>query len=259
MNKLSVVIITKNEEANIRRCLDSVAWADEIVIIDSQSEDKTLEIAREFPVKVYSPEWKGYGPAKQEGVKHTTYNWILSVDADEVVTADLKQEIQQVLNTESPVSGYYMPRMTNFLGKWIHHSNWYPDYVLRLFNKEKGNFNSNVVHEAIEVSGETAYLKNDLLHYSYPSLDEYFRKFNIYTLMGAEELLKKGKKAGIFEFSIKPMAAFIKHYILKKGFLDGLEGFLISFLSAVAVMVKYAKLRELIRKQKESFVNEQTD
>ena len=250
MNRLSVVIITKNEEKNIRRCLESVKWADEIIIVDSQSEDRTLEIAQEFNAKIYSPEWRGYGPAKQDGVKHASYDWILSVDADEEVTSDLTQEIQSVLSSDNTKAGYYMPRKTNFLGKWINHSNWYPDYVLRLFNKQHGGFNDNVVHEAVEINGEIAYLKNDLLHYSYPHLDEYFRKFNIYTLMGAEELLKRGKKAGFFEICVKPTAAFIKHYFIKKGFLDGLEGFLISFLSAVAVMVKYAKLRELIRKQK---------
>lgn len=249
MKKLSVVIITKNEEKNIRRCLESVKWADEIIVVDSQSEDKTIEIVQEYNAKVYSPEWRGYGPAKQEGVKHATHDWIFSIDADEEVSKPLESEIKSILSQEDLADGYLMPRKTNFMGRWINHSNWYPDHILRLFDKTKGGFNSNRVHEAVEIAGSKNYLQNDLLHYSNPNLDEYLRKFNIYTRMGAEDLLAKNKKAGLFGICIKPLAAFIKHYFLKRGFLDGLEGFLISFLSAVAVMVKYAKLRELQKKK----------
>ena len=161
MNKLSVVIITKNEEKNIRRCLQSVSWADEIVIVDSQSEDNTLKICEEFNTKIYSPEWRGYGPAKQEGVRHTSHSWILSIDADEVITDELKKEIQSVLSDDNPKDGYLIPRKTNFMGKWINYSNWYPDFVLRLFNKEKGGFNDNVVHEAVEIAGPKEYLKHE--------------------------------------------------------------------------------------------------
>lgn len=248
MKKLSVVIITKNEEKNIRRCLDSVSWADEIVLIDSQSEDNTRAIAEEFGAKIYSPEWKGYGHAKQEGVKHCSHNWILSIDADEVITEELKSEIQLVLSVENPKDGYLIPRKTNFMGRWINHSNWYPDFVLRLFNKEKGGFNDNYVHEAVEIGGPKDYLNHDMLHYSYPDLGEYFRKFNIYTTMGAEELARRGKGAGFFAIFIKPVASFIKHYFIKRGFLDGLEGFVVSFLSSIAVFVKYCKLREINKK-----------
>ncbi len=256
MEKLSVVIITKNEEKNISRTLESVKWADEIVIVDSQSTDRTVEIAVSFGAKIYSPPWRGYGLAKKEAVNRATHSWILSIDADEVVTGDLKEEINSLLESENQKVGYYIPRLTNFLGKWIKHSGWYPDYVLRLFNKEFGNFNENVVHEAVVVSGETGYLKNDLLHYSYPNLEEYFNKYNRYTTIGAEELYKKEKKASIFEIVIKPFIAFIKHFIIKAGFLDGVEGFLVSFLSATAVMVKYAKLRRL---NKNNGINEEDE
>jgi len=249
MKKISAVLITKDEELNIRRCLESITWVDEIIVIDSESVDNTHSIANEYGAKIYSPDWQGYGHAKQESVKHATHDWILSIDADEVVSEDLKNEIIAVLSLENCADGYLIPRKTNFMGRWINYSNWYPDHVLRLFNKTKGGFNSNLVHEAVEVEGQKKYLKNDLLHYSYPTLDEYFRKFNIYTRMGAEDLLAKGKKTSLFGIFIKPLAAFIKHYFLKKGFLDGIEGFLISFLSSVAVMVKYAKLRELMKKK----------
>ena len=249
MNKISAVIITKNEELNIARCLEALSWVDEIIIVDSRSDDKTVEIAERYNAKVIAIDWIGYGPAKQEAVKHTTHDWVLSVDADEVVTPELADEIKSVLSQENTADGYLMPRKTNFMGRWINHSNWYPDFILRFFNKTKGGFNANLVHEAIEIAGPKAYLKNDLLHYSYPTLDEYFRKSNIYTRMGAQDLYAKGVKAGFFGICIKPIAAFIKHYFLKKGFLDGVEGFLISFLSAIAVMVKYAKLRELMKQK----------
>lgn len=245
MPLLSVVVISKNEERNIRRCLESVAFADEIILIDSQSVDNTRNIAEEFGAKIYSPEWNGFGPAKQEGVRRASHNWILSIDADEVVSPELKDEIIKILGAESKFSGYYVPRCTNFIGRWIRHSGWYPDYVLRLFDKTKGNFNDAYVHEKVVVSGETDRLKNDLLHYSYPTMEDYFDKFNYYTTVGAEELYKKGKKASWGKILIKPLAQFIKQFILKAGFLDGVEGFLISFLSAVAVMVKYTKLRAL--------------
>lgn len=245
MKPLSVVIITKNEVKNIVRCLESVKWADEIIVVDSQSVDRTVEIAESFGAKIYSPPWRGYGPAKREGVNRSSHDWILSIDADEVVTKDLKKEIQSLPDNSDLKSGYYLPRITNFLGRWIKHCGWYPDYVLRLFDKTKGNFNENIVHEAVIVSGETARLKNNLLHYSYPNLEEYFNKFNHYTTVGAEELFKKKKKASFFEIVFKPIIAFIKHFIIKAGFLDGIEGFLVSFLSSTAVMVKYAKLRRL--------------
>jgi glycosyltransferase involved in cell wall biosynthesis len=244
--KISVVIITKNEEKNIARCLESVKWADEIVIIDSQSEDRTLEIASKYNTKTYSPPWTGYGPAKKEGVIKASNDWIFSIDADEEVTDKLKNEINSVLsNHDNKTFGYFVPRLTNFLGRWIKHSGWYPDYVLRLFNKQFGNFNDAVIHESVQLSGSTTYLKCDLLHYSYPDLDEYFRKFNLYTTVGAEELFKKGKKSGFVSICLRPIVAFIKQYIIKLGFLDGMEGFLVCYFSAKAVMVKYAKLRTM--------------
>jgi hypothetical protein len=141
--------------------------------------------------------------------------------------------------------GYYIPRRTLFLKRWISHCGWYPDYVLRLFRKSRGNFDDAVVHEKVVVSGAAGYLKNDLLHYSYPTLEEYFRKFDWYTSLGANEAAKRGATAGWFDVAVKPILSFVSHYLLRQGFRDGLEGFLISVLSSMAVMVKYAKLREI--------------
>ncbi len=242
---LSVVMISKNEEGNIVRSLESVKWADEIILIDSQSEDRTVEIARELGAKVFSPEWKGYGPAKMEGVNRASHDWILSIDADEVVSPELAAEIKKIIAGNSEQVGYYVPRITMFLGRWIKHCGWYPDYVLRLFRKSHGNFDGAVVHEKVVVDGPTAHMTSELLHYSYVNLDDYFEKFNRYTTMGAEEAYRKGAAAGWFDLVVKPPVAFIKHFISKQGFRDGLEGFLISVLSSIAVMVKYAKLREM--------------
>jgi len=247
---LSVVMISKNEEKNIRRSLQSVSFADEIILIDSQSEDRTVEIARELGAKVFSPEWAGYGPAKMAGVNHATHDWVLSIDADEVVSSELAEEIAGILSGNSDRAGYYIPRKTMFLGRWIKHCGWYPDYVLRLFRKSKGDFDGAVVHEKVVVDGSTARMENELLHYSYASLDDYFAKFNRYTTLGAQEALKKGVKTGWSDLIIRPPVSFIKHYISKQGFRDGLEGFLISVLSSIAVMVKYAKLREMNKHRK---------
>jgi len=242
---LSVVIITKNEEKNIRRCLDSVKWADEIVLIDSQSTDRTVEIAKEYEAKVFSPEWKGYGPAKQEGVNNASGEWILSIDADEEVTPELSKEIKETLSSEESYDGYLINRHTNFMGKWINHCGWYPDYLLRLFRKDKGNFNDAVIHEQVVLDGRTRELKAKILHYSYPNMETYLERFNRYTTMGAEAAFANGKKASNFDIVFRPFVSFIDHFITHQGFQDGLEGFIISVMSSVAVMVKYVKLRHL--------------
>ena len=249
MNSLSVVIITRNEEQNIRRCLESVKFADEIIVIDSNSTDKTREIAEILGAKVFILPWEGFGPAKQEGVKLATGEWILSIDADEEVPADLAEEIEDRINLSNGIGGFYLKRKTMFLGKWILHSGWYPGYVLRLFQKNAGNFDNAIVHEKVEMKGLVGYLNGDLLHYSYPDLETYFSKFNRYTTLGAEEAFTAGKKAGSIDIIIKPPVSFVKHYIVRQGFRDGLEGFILSVLSAVAVLVKYAKLYTLHKKK----------
>ena len=251
MKPLSVVIIARNEEKNIRRCLQSVAWASEIVLVDSGSDDGTVEIAREFNVNVIDRPFTGYGPAKKEAVNNATSDWILSIDADEEVSPRLKDEITNILADENvQCAGYFVRRKTLFLGRWIKHCGWYPDYILRLFRKSHGDFNEAVVHEKVVLSGATGHLKGELLHYSYPSLEDYLRKSNWYTTLGANEAFKKGIRAGWFDIVIKPILSFISHYIVRQGFRDGLEGFMVSALSAVAVMNKYTKLRELHRNGK---------
>jgi len=248
MSRLSAVIITLNEEANLPRCLESVKWADEIVVVDSESTDRTIDIAREYRAVIHRPEWRGFGPAKREGVDKAAGEWILSIDADEEVTPELADEISEALNSGSDISGYYVPRRTQFLGRWIYHCGWYPDPVLRLFRKADGNFDDSPVHEQVVVKGKTGRLKRDLLHYSYPTLDSYFDKFNRYTGMAARKAFDQGRRAGVWDITVRPLACFVKHYFLKRGFLDGLEGLIISVLSACHVLTKYAKLRDLARR-----------
>lgn len=245
---LSVVVITKNEQANLRRCLASVLFADEIVIVDDNSTDGTRAIAADFGAKIISPEWIGFGPAKRAGVAAASGDWILSLDADEEVTSELADEIKQIVTMDANFFGYEMPRRTQFLGRWIYHCGWYPDQVLRLFRRGRGNFTEARVHETVELSGPAGRLKGEILHYSYPDLESYFEKFNRYTTIAAEQGVAEGRRPGGYDIIVRPLAAFIKHYFTKRGFLDGVEGFLISVLSSVHVMVKYAKMRHLARR-----------
>ncbi len=247
--ELSVVVITKNEEENIGRCLESVRWADEIILIDNQSTDRTCEIANRYRASIYSLSWQGYGSAKREGVKRAKGKWVLSIDADEEVSPELADEIGGVIRNSENYSGFYIPRKTNFLGRWIHHSGWYPDLVLRLFLRDRGNFDEAVVHEKVVLDGKTGYLKGELRHYSYPNLEQYLEKFNHYTTLGAEEAFRRGKRERWLDIVVRPPVAFVKHYISRQGFRDGMEGFIISVMSSIAVFVKYAKLRHMERQE----------
>jgi glycosyltransferase involved in cell wall biosynthesis len=248
VSKLSVIIITRNEEENLGRCLASVSFADEIVVVDSHSTDRTADIAREHGCRLFVAEFSGFGAAKQMALDHATGDWILSIDADEAVPGQLREEIQGILKSESAHDGYELPRLTNFLGRWIRHCGWYPDYLLRLFKKKSGRFDQAVVHERVVLSGSIGRLQSDLLHYSYTNLESYFEKSNRYTTLGAQEAFRCGKRAGMTDLIIRPPLAFFKHYVHKRGFLDGPEGFVLSMLSAGAVLSKYVKLWHLGRK-----------
>ncbi len=249
MPKISAVVITYNEEDNIRRCLESLSWVDEIVVVDSYSQDDTKKIVSDFTDKIYDVEWEGFGKKKEFARKKASSEWVLSVDCDEVITPDLKDEVLKAVNEKDNYDGYYIPRRSNFLGKWMNHSGWYPDYVLRLFKKEKAKFNQALVHEKIEVFGKIGYLKNSLLHYTDPDIKSYLSKLDFYTTLNAEELLKKKKKTKVFDFILRPLGIFFKMFFLKRGFLDGIHGFILAVLSSFYVFIKYAKLWDLQRKK----------
>jgi len=245
MNRLSVIIITHNEEENLPRCLQSVKWADEVVVVDSHSTDRTPQIAADHGCVYFDLDWSGFGAAKQAALDRATGDWVLSIDADEAVSDELGTSIAGVVKGNHSYSGFEMPRCTNFLGRWIRHCGWYPDYILRLFRRDSGRFNQAVVHESIAVKGPIGRLAGDLLHYSYPNLEKYFTKSNRYTTLGAEEAFRHGKRAGMADLLFRPPISFFKHYIQKAGFLDGPQGLLVSSLSAAAVFNKYAKLWHL--------------
>ena len=245
MIALSIAIITHNEEQNIGRCLESVKWADEIVVVDSGSVDKTKEICLSYKCKFTESSWLGFGKTKQLAVANTTNNWVLSLDADEVITPLLKEEIASILKTEPVCGGYRIKRDSFYLGKIIRHCGWNKDYTLRLFNKKQGGFNDKIVHEFVEVHGMVGQLKQPMLHYTYPDVDSHFSKMKRYALLGAEQLYANGKKTSLVAALIRGKCKFIKMYLLQLGFLDGKHGFLLSINSAWGVYLKYLRLWEM--------------
>ncbi len=244
---ISAVIITLNEEANIERCLASVSWAREIVVVDARSTDRTREIALRFTREVYEREWEGYSEAKGFAMSKAGSEWVLSIDADERVTPELREEIES-LPAGPGVDGYMVPIRPLFLGRWIRHSGWYPGYKLRLFRKERASMTKRNLHEGIRVEGAVGRLTNPLLHYAYPTVRSYFEKFGRYTDLAAGDLHEQGKRAGAFDIAVRPLFSFVKMYLVKLGFLDGLEGFVLCVFSSLYVFVKYVKLREMERR-----------
>lgn len=245
MHKLSVVVITGNEEKNIAACLESVKWADEIVLVDSLSEDKTVEIARKYTDHIFLRPWSGYGNQKNYAVKKASYDWVLSLDADERVTQELRKEIEALLREEEvPSGGYEIPRKAYFGTTWVRHGGWYPDYVLRLFDKSMGRFSDRLVHEALEVSGPVGRLKNPIEHYTYRSISDFIDRMNRYSTLSAELYSSQGRDVGWVETIFRSWFTFLQMYILRKGFLDGALGFQLAYLYSVYTFIKYAKLKE---------------
>ncbi len=245
MDKLSVTVITFNEEKNIRGCLESVRWADELVVVDSGSSDSTLDICREYTDRLFTEAWRGYGRQKNLAADKAANPWILNIDADERVTKGLKQEIEGLFEKGTELDGFYMPRKSFFLGKWIKHGGWYPDYNLRLFKKGKGRFVERDVHETVELDGRAGYLKKPIEHYTYNSISDYLLRMDRYSTLAAGELKKKGRSINISDIIIRPHATFLKMYILKKGFLDGYRGLILSALYSAYTLSKYIKLWEM--------------
>ncbi len=246
MKKLSSITIAKNEEVNLVRCLKSLRnVVDEIVVVvDSASEDETLKIARENADVVEVAEWRGYSETKELAVEKCANEWILWIDADEELTSELKNELLTWKSEDDNFQAYEIARRAFFLGKWIKHCGWYPGYVTRLFNKNKCRFSQSAVHEFLYVQGETGRMRNDLNHYTDPDIRHYFQKFNNYTTLASEELFAEGRTAGINDLIIRPAFLFIKMFILRGGFLDGVHGLALSVLSSAYVFTKYAKLWE---------------
>jgi glycosyltransferase involved in cell wall biosynthesis len=246
MDKLpiSVIIIAGNEESNIEDCLKSVVWSNDIVVVNSLSKDKTVEIAKNYTTRVYLKKWEGYSKQKAYSLSLAKNKWVLSIDADERVTDDLKEELESILKSENTFDGYYVPRRNYFLGKQIKSCGWYPGYQLRLFIKEKTRLSNRKVHEEFLVAGKLGYLKGDLIHFTHPSIEHIITKINEYSTLKAEEK-KLSKKAHWYSIIINPIIAFLQHFILRKGFTDGMYGFLVSVIHSLTNLLTYIKIWEI--------------
>ena len=245
MPTLSVYIICKNESLSIRECLESVTWADEIVVLDSGSTDDTLEIAKQFTDKVYvNEDWQGFGVQKQRAQSYTTGDWVLTIDADERVTPKLKEDIQNIINLNDQSKVYAVPILPNVFGYFLRHGGWYPAHKIRLYPRKAGQYGNQKVHEKMEFTQpvETINLQNDLLHYTYRDLEHYLVKSANYASAWSEQRQLRGKKSSLLKGVFHGVGCFIKIYIIKAGFLDGKPGLLIALLSAHSTFVKYADL-----------------
>lgn len=245
---LSVIIITKNEEGHIVECIQSVQFADEIIVLDSGSTDHTCQLAEEYGAKVYqSTDWPGFGAQKNRALDLASHEWVLSIDADERVPLALAQEIQEVLR-QPQAQAYTVARLSCFAGRWIRHSGWWPDRLVRLFRRESGRFKDVRVHESVLVDGAVKPLQGHLLHYPYQSLDSLINKTNQYSSAAALTLHEKGRKIGILGIVGKAVWTFIRIYIIRRGFLDGKEGFILAGVAASGSFFRYSKLWLLNKK-----------
>ena len=242
--RLSVILIAMNEEASIARTLRSVAFADEIVVVDSGSSDRTVDIARELGAKVtVTGDWPGFGPQKNRALDLATGDWVLSLDADEWLTAECAEEIRHVVaaGAAGPVA-YRMPRRSSFCGRFLRHSGWWPDYVVRLFRRGRARFSGDSVHERVIVDGTPATLKQPILHETFVDLEDMLVKMNSYSTLTARRLRQDGRTAGLTQAVLRALWAFVRTYFLRAGFLDGREGFMLAVATAEGTYYRYAKL-----------------
>ena len=252
MASISVTLIVKNEEQNLAACLGTVKWADEIIVLDAGSNDNTIEIARQYTDKVHvNADWQGYGIQRQRLQAMASCDWVLMLDADERVTPELATEIQSVLVEDDRDTVYAIPRLSWCFGKFIRHSGWYPDYVTRLYAKEKAQYGDQLVHEKLEYQQDMnlVRLKGDLLHYTYRDLEHYLVKSASYAAAWAEQRQAKGKSTSLWQGFIHGLSCFLKMYVFRLGFMDGKQGLLLALLSGHSTFVKYAAL--WVRKQQD--------
>jgi glycosyltransferase involved in cell wall biosynthesis len=246
--KISAVIITLNEEDHIRQAIESVSWADEVVVVDSGSTDRTVEIAESLGARVLFNEWPGFSDQKQFAVDRASNDWIFSLDADERVTDALKQEILGLREQEPVAAGYTVPRLSYYLGREIRHGGWYPDRQLRLFDRRKGRWNGAVIHESIAMSdgAKVGQLRGDILHYSVRDAAEHERMIvERYAPLGAQKMLAEGRRTSHLKAVVSAWFAFVRSYFLKLGFLDGWAGFRIAYFSAHHTLMKHLILLDL--------------
>lgn len=248
--KLTVTVITRNEAAHIAAVLDSVAWADERIVVDAHSTDGTAEIARRHGARVEIRDWAGYSDQKNYAADLAAHDWILSIDADERVSPELAGEIRRVLAGPPAARGYRVPRVTWYLGRWIRSTDWYPDYQLRLYDRRAGRWNGRRVHESVEMSARPGVLTHDLQHYAYRDISHHLQTIDRYTTLAAEQWLEEGRRTTAIGALAHSKLAFLRNFVLRRGFTDGAAGFLVSMLNSYYVFLKFAKLWELQRRSR---------
>jgi glycosyltransferase involved in cell wall biosynthesis len=244
---LTVTIITLDASAHLGAALDSAAWADEIVVVDAGSCDDTVAIARARGARVEVRPWTGYVDQKNHAAVLASHDWVLSLDADERVTPALAAEIRACLASDPPVRGYRVPRVTFHLGRWIRSTDFYPDLQLRLYDRRAGRWQGRYVHESVVVDGPVGRLHGELQHYSYRDLGDHLDRMNRYSTLAARQMHEDGRRAGPLDLLLRPPAAFVRNFILRRGFRDGAAGLTLSIVNAWSVFLKFAKLWELDR------------
>lgn len=240
---ISATIITRNEERNLPRAIESLRCCDEILVVDSGSTDRTVEIAERYGARVIEANWRGYAGQKNYASDQARHDWVLSIDADEALSEDLEGEIWALKKNGPAFDAYTVPRMAQYLGKWILHSGWYPDRKIRLFDRRKARWVGDYVHESVFSDGRVGALDGNLLHYTCQSLSEHMRTMNGYTTLAAEELVAHGKRVDYRHLLLGPPWTFFKTYIAQRGFLDGVEGLAIAYMASLYTFLKYAKAR----------------
>lgn len=254
---ISVSVITKNEAQNLPQCLKSIDFADQIVIVDSGSTDKTIQIARDFGCDVYEEVWKGFGAQKQSAIDKCRHPWVLVLDADERIPAETRAKIIDISGSDTAAAGFSFPRKNYFQGRWIKHMGWWPDRVARLFKKGCGRMSDNVVHESVIIDGRIENLDCPIEHYTESSLSKILLKIDHYSTLGAEQEFRKGRKCSVWEAAIRAELAFFQNYFIRLGFMDGRQGFTLSITDAINKFSKYAKLAALNMEAKK--LNDRSD
>lgn len=243
--KLTVTVITFNEADHIAAALDSVAWADEIIVVDSGSTDGTPAIARAKATRVIAHEWPGYSAQKNFAADQASHDWVLSMDADERVTPALAAEIRQLLQGEPAARGYRIRRVTHYLGRWIRTTDWFPDYQLRLYDRRAGRWNDLRIHESFRLyEGAPGTLDGEMEHYAYRDVAHHVQKINHYTTLVADQWMEEGRSVSVAHIAVNPVLAFARNYVLRRGVLQGAAGLIISLLNSYYVFLKFAKLWE---------------
>ena len=242
---ITATIITLNEERNIGRAIDSLHCCDEILIVDSGSVDRTVEIARTLGARVMETDWPGYAAQKNRAADHASFDWILSLDADEALSEALQAEIASLKTTGGRCDGYTMPRLTRYLGRWIRHGGWYPDRKVRFYDRRKAAWVGDFVHESVRVAGSTGHLDGDLLHFTCDSLSDHIKTLDRYTTLAAQELEARKVPIGWRRVMVHPAWTFIRTYLLQRGFLDGPEGLILAYMAGWYTLLKYAKARRM--------------